>query len=251
MVLGVVIYSLINASKIQIKNIEVKINNLPTAWQNKKIVEISDLHLGPWYDKNFVYKIVDLINQQEPQAVFIVGDYFDGMKLKSADFAEPLKVINAYNGVYAVIGNHDYMFGADETEKQLTNNNVQVLRDDIISVQGLEIIGAEYRGPEASNERTYLPVLAKHQASPSIMLAHEPVLIDEVRDAKIDLLLCGHTHKGQLWPFTYLPMYFFQRFTYGLQQAGDLQIYTSSGVGTWGPPMRVGSKSEIVVITLK
>lgn len=245
------VWGTINAYNIKINQQEVKIKNLPAAWQEKKIIQLSDIHLGPVHGEKFLYKIINLVNQQQPDLVVVTGDYFDGLDGNELRLTAPLKALNSKRGIYLIYGNHEIYFGEEKTKAAFRDTPVKIMRDEVVDIDGLQLVGSDYRGTEKSSD--IQPLLDKiNQDKPSIMLAHVPDNINKIKNSSVNLLLCGHTHAGQLWPFNLFTWAIFHGLDYGLHQLTDnLAIYTSNGLGTWGPPMRIGNQPEIVVFTLK
>lgn len=251
--LGFSSYGVWNGFHPRVKNIEVKIKNLPLKWQGKNIVQLSDVHLGHIYQAPYLQKLVSQINALRPAAVFITGDFFDGMDGQLDSLVEPLNEIQAEKGIYFVTGNHETYLGADKAFAVLEKTKIRILQNEVADVSGLKIIGINYplQG-EANNEIKILESLKdKFLGQPNILLFHSPVNIEQVKEAGVNLQLAGHTHKGQLFPFGWITKLVYKGYDYGLRTDGDFSIYTTSGAGTWGPPMRTGNIPEIVQIRLK
>jgi predicted MPP superfamily phosphohydrolase len=149
-----------------------------------------------------------------------------------------------------VTGNHEE-FGAEEAFlRAVRAANIRTLIDEKIEIDGLQIIGVDYHNcAKREDFRAVLTHLAIDHSRPSLLLKHEPKDVQVAADAGISLQLSGHTHRGQMWPLGYIADVIYKGYAYGLKRAGATQVYTSSGVGTWGPPLRVGTDSEIVRIT--
>lgn len=231
---------------------EIKIKDLPDAWDGKKIVHISDVHLGPVYREKFLHKLIDRINVLEPEAVFITGDFFDGMEANFSWLNHPLTKIKAPRGMYYGFGNHDLYLGFDKAVKLMEGNPVIILDDKMRVVDGLQIIGINYSFSSDFNlEKEILAKVGYDATQPSLLMFHTPKNIDLSKSAGIDLQLSGHTHDGQMFPFNLVAKWAHKGYGYGLFEEGDFNLVVSSGVGTWGPPMRTASRSEIVSITLR
>lgn len=246
-------YGVFNAQNPEIKNITVDIKNLPQAWQGQKVVQISDVHLGHVFGQKFFDKLVKKINDLHPAAVFITGDLFDGMGNNFDYLVSALDSIQVPKGVYFITGNHETYFGVDKVYDVLNKTKMKIFHDDMILVDGLQIIGINY--PQLSDQKSIGEIIKKISGydanGSSILLYHSPVQIDEAKNAGIKLQLSGHTHRGQIFPLRYITNLVYKGYDCGLHQSGDFSIYTSSGVGAWGPTMRTGATPEIVVITLK
>lgn len=263
-----------NAVSPKIKNISVEIKNLPVEWSGKKIVQISDVHLGRILGVKFLEKIINKIDEINPEMVVITGDLFDGMDGGLEQFILPLNKMSALKGVFYVTGNHDIYLGLEKSLDALKQTKIAVLDDEVVNIDGLQIIGVSY---PVSGEKKDIEDKIKGDSNfslekPSILLFHSPINIfsnhNNARDwhnsmyfypdvnfqvAKnlgADLQLSGHTHKGQFFPFNLITHFIFGGYDYGLHKDGDFSVFTSSGVGVWGPTMRTWSRSEIVVVTL-
>ena len=248
----VAVYGLINARRIRVRKISVKLQNLPPEWTGRQAVFVSDVHLGQINSIKFAAKVVRVVNQQMPSIVFIGGDLYDGVKVDTAKIIAPLKELIAPDGIYFVTGNHDGFTepSTDSDVAAIERVGIRALQNQLIEISGVQIIGVSYRS--TSSREKFVQTLAGIQidpGKPSILLKHIPDNLDVASDAGISLQIAGHTHKAQMWPFSLLTKRIFKGFDYGLRNLNALQVYTSSGVGTWGPPLRVGTQSEIVVIT--
>jgi uncharacterized protein len=258
--------------KIQIKALSVSIQNLPQQWEGKKIVHLSDLHLGGAKNLKFLKEVVALTNDQNADLILITGDLFDGATNSQEKFVSDLNNFKARHGVLFTSGNHEIYSGVEKARKVIGHSKIMVLDNKAIVIDGLQIIGISY--PEFKNTSSFNfndPQLVTKNIS-TILLYHMPTRIktnDEnstvVRSSDylapdtifsdtinhgISLQLSGHTHAGQFFPFTWIANKVFKGFHYGLHKIDYFYINISSGTGSWGPPLRSGYLSEIVVITL-
>ena len=151
--------------------------------------------------------------------------------------------------VFLGIGNHDVYEGLDNVLEVLKTTNIGILMDEMIEVQGIQIIGINYSF-EQNHLKNVLSQLKIDKSKPSILMYHVPTGIEAANAAGVDLQISGHTHKGQFFPFNYLGRLVFQYFN-GLYEYNGTHLYVSQGTGTWGPPMRLGSRNEITLIKLK
>ncbi|PIR80602.1 hypothetical protein COU24_03100 [Candidatus Kuenenbacteria bacterium CG10_big_fil_rev_8_21_14_0_10_39_14] len=246
-------YGIYNALNPRIKNISVIIPGLADNWQGKKIVQISDAHLGSILSTGFMRAVIEKVNSIEPKMVLITGDFFDSADGNIDTLAKLLNDIKAEAGVFFVTGNHETYLGAEKVLAALEKTKVRVLRDEIIEIDGLKLIGVGYPERDESKDVAVWLESVKEQfyGRPNILLYHSPANAEEIRKKGINLQLSGHTHKGQIFPFGYIAKIVYRGYDYGLHQTGDYSIYISSGVGVWGPTMRTEGRSEIVVITLE
>lgn len=246
------VYGIINAQKIRVKKIEIIIPNLPPSWENKKAVQISDVHLGVFCHQGFMKKIVRLINEQSPALVFITGDLFDGAGKKLNHLADPIKNILAPEGIYYITGNHETYVSLENSLAAVRLTPARILNDEITELNGMQLLGISY--PKPGEKKDFGNIFKKiNPAKPSIVLYHEPkvAVVELAKAAGASLMLSGHTHVGQLWPFAAITRALYKKRDWGLSREGAFNIYTSSGAGTWGPPMRTGNYPEIVSITFK
>ena len=243
-------YGIWNAQHPQLKNITVSIANLPQQWQNEKIIFISDIHLGAVNKAPFIKKIVEQINTVNPEMVLIGGDYFDGSLSEYNSLTDPLKNIKSKFGTYFVNGNHESYIGEQGADQALQSASVKILKDEIINVDGLNIVGADFTN-DFGNKQSVEELLKKVNAEEAnIFIHHEPRYTDLAKASGIDLQLAGHTHYGQQFPFQFFTWLVYKKYHNGLHTEGNYTSYTSNGAGTWGPPIRINNTPEIVVITL-
>ncbi|MFA6495081.1 MAG: metallophosphoesterase [Candidatus Paceibacterota bacterium] len=246
-------WGLYNAQNIAATKITVPIANIPAAWKGKTIVQLSDVHLGAINRVGFAQKIVDLTMTQHPDMIVITGDLFDGTDGNLEEFIASLKQLRAPEGVYFVTGNHEEYLGIDAALEIVAQTGMHILNDQAVDINGAQVVGLQYRSGDTSAAVTSrIEQSAGYQKNmPTILLHHVPEGIDGARDAGVSLELCGHTHQGQLFPFGYVTELLYGKYYHGLSYDGPMAVYTSSGAGTWGPPMRTGNRPEIVSITLQ
>lgn len=250
--IAVSVYGLINAATIQITKIEVKLPNLPKEWQNKTAVWVSDLHLGETNGYNFSKKVAEMIQEINPDIVFMGGDFYEDTKADRKKLIEPFAALKSTYGTYFITGNHEEFGDKSVFIKPIEEAGINVLDNEMVNLDGLQLIGVDYNATrDLKNYEKILDDLKIDPKIPSILLRHAPSLLEIAEKKGINLEISGHTHHAQIFPhqiFTYL---IYKGYDYGLKKIGNMKVYTSSGVGTWGPPSRVGSKSEIVLIKFK
>jgi predicted MPP superfamily phosphohydrolase len=275
LVVVVTVVGMWRAKHPRIKRIDVKIDTLPDHWRNRTIVHLADVHLGVINGTRFLRRVVEKVNSLEPDLILITGDLFDGMAGELSPFPALLNGLKASKGVFFVTGNHEGYLGLDGPLSVLKKTDIRVLDDEIVDRDGLQIVGISY--PEYQRRNNVRQLLEESgtfdSSKPSILLYHTPTNIGEdnrdrteqqnraywspditmtlAKEAGIDLQLSGHTHKGQFFPFMLLTKRIYNGYDYGLHKDGRFHIYITSGTGTWGPPMRIGSSSEIVAIRLR
>ena len=246
---AVAIWGMVNASVPRISRIKIRLPNLPETWRGRTAAMISDLHLGHVRGANFARGIVARIRQLRPAIVFLAGDLYDGGHADLDALANPLRGLNAPLGNFFVGGNHEEIRNHGAHLEAAKNAGLRLLNNEKVLVDGMQIIGVHYH--EASHPQRLNTILGKMEIDrelASVLLVHAPDQLAVAERAGISLQLSGHTHRGQFFPWTLFTKRMYKQFAYGLQKFGDMLVYTSSGAGTWGPPLRVCSHPEIVLI---
>lgn len=247
--MGVSTYGVWNAWHPVVRQFSIHMPNLPEAWQGQKIVQLSDIHLGPVHRHDFLRNVVDLANAQTPAAIFVTGDLFDGGGRDLNSLAKSLADLRSTHGTYYITGNHETYVGVERSLAAIKDLPLTILRDRVVDVAGVQVLGIDY--PIGTTTKDIAPLLAMLEPTkPSIVLWHEPKYVDQIRAANVNLLLAGHTHDGQLWPFGAITRWVYKGYHDGLHTEGNFNEYTSPGVGSWGPPMRTGNRPTIAVFTL-
>jgi predicted MPP superfamily phosphohydrolase len=242
-------YGLFNASWTRVTRIRVQLENLPDAWRGRKAALVSDIHLGHVRNGNFLRRLIGKILQEEPDAIFIAGDLYDGTAIDAASAAAPLSQLTAPHGVYFVAGNHE-QFGDDSKYlNAVAAAGVRVLHNEKVDVDGLQLVGVPYRDATSTHDlASTLGKIPIDRDRASILLLHAPDHPSVAEAAGFSLQLSGHTHLGQFIPWSWMARRMYRKFVYGLSRIGKMQVFTSSGAGTWGPPLRLGSNPEIVLL---
>lgn len=250
--LGISIYGIWNAFHPKIVEVSISLPDLPNAWKGKRIVQLSDVHLGSVYRAGFLRKIIREINELHPEAVVITGDLFDGIDGQLENLIAPFDDLRSEKGVYFVTGNHETYLGSEYASRLLSEKGIRVLDDEVVDISGLALIGISY--PERGVSKDISSLMRSLQpgfsGKSNILLFHAPTNIDIFKSFGVNLQLSGHTHLGQIFPFQFVTSRVYHGHDYGLYRDGDYTLYTTNGVGTWGPAMRIGNTPEIVVITL-
>src|SRR5271155_4485992 len=243
------LYGVFNAGWTRITRTTVRLANLPPAWRGRRAALISDLHLGHVRNGSFLRRMVAKISKEEPDAIFIAGDLYDGTAIDIRRAAEPLSELVAPRGVYFVAGNHE-QFGDDSKYLHaIAAAGVRVLINEKVEVDGLQIVGVPYRNAAQGGHFTsVLQGIRLDRNRASILLTHAPDHPEIAEAAGVSLQLSGHTHLGQYIPWSWVARRIYRQFVYGLSRIGKMQVFTSSGAGTWGPPLRLGSNPEIVML---
>ena len=243
------LYGVFNASWTRITRITVRLANLPDAWRGRKAALVSDLHLGHVRNGSFLRRTIAKILREEPHAIFIAGDLYDGTAIDAAKAARPLSQLKAPHGVYFVAGNHEQFRDDSHYLNAIASAGVRVLNNEKVEVEGLQIAGVPYRNARQHGSlASALNAMSLDRQRASILLTHAPDYPEIAEAAGVSLQLSGHTHLGQFIPWSWIARRIYRQFVYGLSRIGKMQVLTSSGAGTWGPPLRLGSNPEIVVL---
>jgi predicted MPP superfamily phosphohydrolase len=232
---------------VQIKELTVKLRGLPRELSGFKLVQISDVHIGPLLRKDWLAHIVAQIRGIAPDAVAITGDLVDGSVDELREHVAPLADLKPPKGVFFVTGNHEYYSGVEDWYAHLPTLGVRPLRNERAQLApGLMIAGIE----DPTGAPDLAKALAGHDDSQAlVLLAHQPRQFAEAARMSVPLTLSGHTHGGQIWPFSWL-VALAQPYLAGLHVKGASQLYVSRGTGFWGPPLRVFAPPEITLLTL-
>ncbi|HUZ93125.1 MAG TPA: metallophosphoesterase [Candidatus Paceibacterota bacterium] len=242
-------YGVKNANRIRVTDLSVSLPHLPESWKKRTAVFMSDLHLGQIRTERFAARAVKAVNDLHPDIVLIGGDLYDGIAADIRKVSAPLADLKAPLGVWFVMGNHDEFRNVEEYLAELKLVGFRVLMDEMREIDGLQLVGVDYRSTELKKQyEEVFAGIAIDRAKPSILLRHVPNFLKVARDRGVSLQLSGHTHDGQVFPLNFLTSWIFKGYGNGFKKKGDLAVYVSSGVGSWGPPLRVGTKSEVVKI---
>jgi hypothetical protein len=244
------LYGLVNARMVRIRRIAVQLPNLPASWRGRRAVLLSDLHLGPINGAQFCRRLVAKAQSFQPDVVFLPGDLFDGTHGDLDRLAAPLKQLKPPLGVYFSTGNHEEFTDPIHYIEAIARAGIRVLGNELVTVDGVQVAGVFYHSSSSPlRMKAALDGMHLDRERPSILLNHAPTRLPTVEQAGFNLQFSGHTHGGQFLPFTWITKSIYGRFTSGLHRFGALQVYTSSGAGTWGPPLRAGTHPEVVFIT--
>ena len=243
-----------NAKNVQLELVDVKINNLV---QPYTIIQISDIHIGGLVDKKFIKSLVDKINILNADSVVITGDLVDTKLEYAIPALNELKNIQSKYGTYFIVGNHEYFHGVKPIIDYVNSLGIKTLENENIYIgekdKGFYLCGVYdwFGNKYGSYQPDINKALENTTNQPTILLAHQPKYITQLETTKgIDLVLCGHTHGGQIFPFNFL-VKLQQPYIKGLHTHNEFtQVYVNKGTGFWGPPMRLGASSEITILKL-
>ncbi|MGW7021654.1 metallophosphoesterase [Streptomyces decoyicus] len=234
-----------------VKHVTVPLARLPRAAHGFRIAVVSDIHLGPILGRAHTRRVVETINRTDPDLVAIVGDLVDGSVTDLAPAAEPLRGLRSRHGAYFVTGNHEYYSGAAPWVDHIRELGIHPLENARTELPGFDLAGVndvtgqtEHAGPDYD-----LALGGRDPSRAVVLMAHQPVTIHDTVRFGVDLQLSGHTHGGQMWPFTYVAAATNPTVA-GLERYGDTQLYVTRGAGAWGPPVRLGAPPDVTVVEL-
>jgi predicted MPP superfamily phosphohydrolase len=250
-----VIYGIWNARDHKVYHIDIPVNDLA---KEVRIFHVPDIHLWPFRGKKSFQKIIANIEQLKPDFILLNGDLVDGQEGLDQDTLELLQQVKY--PMYFTSGNHDTYVDLQKVKDLLTQYGVKVLNNEIINTHGIQLIGLDYMNADddvydahaSSRKETIKSVLQNLKINPkipSVIVHHSPAGIKYMNEAGADLVLSGHTHAGQIFPATLIAKIQFP-YLKGLYKYKDTFVYVSQGVGTFGPPMRIGTEGEATLVRL-
>jgi predicted MPP superfamily phosphohydrolase len=243
---------LLQAKFIKVTNYEVTLSGAPSSWNGKTAVLVSDTHIGLVNHKKFSDKVVNKILEIHPDFVLHAGDFYDGPYNNTSLITESWKRLTAQIPVFYAPGNHEEYGPYNEFVNSVKNAGVNTLEDGFTTYDGVQIAGITYRGKaDAPLVGKVLELMKLRTDMPTILINHPPTFQKEAQSVGVDLMVSGHTHKGQFWPNNFIVMAIYGKYYYGLQNFEDMSAITTSGVGTAGPAMRLFNTPELVLITFR
>lgn len=258
---GLNLYGLVNQARLKVVEYDVVVKNLPNEWIGRKAVLLADTHFGNVRGAEYAKEIIAKVRAINPDIMFISGDFYDGPPMPYEAPAVAMGSFQPNLGIYYVTGNHEEYGNREDYIGPIKRAGITVLDDQSVNVKGVNVVGVSYRttsGKDSQGRELFPFTLSKalqtgvaSTNAPTILLKHVPLGVAEAEGMSVDLMLSGHSHHGQMWPFNYITNAIFNGFDYGLNSYRNLQVITTSGAGTWGPPQRIGSNNEIVVIKFK
>lgn len=249
------LYGTLHSQRPKITRIAVPFSQLPgfraDFWKGKQVVFVSDFQLGNVYRQKFAARVAAKINALDPYAVLIGGDLYDGVVCDEAQLIAPLRALHPPGGTYFITGNHEYYLpDVARAIAAIRAAGITVLDDRKADLGGgIDLIGVDDHSTHKREDfkNTMMRIGVDH-SRPAILLKHQPIDLDVAADAGVSLTLSGHTHHGQIFPLMFFTRQIYKGFDYGPKSIGEMRIFTSSGVGTWGPPLRLGTNSEILLV---
>lgn len=236
----------------RVHHVPMTLSRWPRDFPKFRLVQLSDIHVGPTIGAGFLGEVVAQVNALQPDLIAITGDLVDGPVRDLASQVAPLADLRATHGTFFVTGNHEYYSGAAAWTAHLRTLGIHVLDNSCVEVSGFCLAGVpDVHAPRFGGDRpdVALAVAQRRDGLATILLAHRPRMAQHASAHGVDLQLSGHTHGGQIWPFG-LWVRFTEPYLQGLHQHAGTQVYVSPGTGYWGPPMRLGTHSEITLFEI-
>jgi len=236
----------------RLDRVTIPLAKLPRRLDGMRVALVSDIHLGPILGRPHTERIVRMINDLDADLVAIVGDLVDGTVAELGPAAEPLARLRAKHGSYFVTGNHEYFSGYAEWIAEVDSLGVKVLANERVDLDGLDLAGVnDVTGGQYAHGPDFAAALGdRDRTRPVVLLAHQPVQVEEAARHGVDLQLSGHTHGGQIQPFGAI-VRLQQPVISGLATIDGTKVYVTNGAGFWGPPVRVGAPPQISLVTLR
>lgn len=243
---------LVQAKFIKVTTYNITISGAPESWNNKTAVLVSDTHLGLINHKKFSDKVVNKILDINPDFVMHAGDFYDGPANDTKIITESWKKLTDSIPVFYAPGNHEEYGDYEGFLASIRNAGVTTLVDEVAEYDGVQIAGITYMDKKLTEVADkIIKNLKLNNAKASILINHHPVFRKSAEEVGIDLMVSGHTHKGQFWPFYYVVKAIYGKYIYGVNIDNTITTITTSGVGTAGPPMRLFNTPELVLIKFK
>lgn len=246
----------INAVIPVVTRYDIAINKSAGEIKNLRIAAVSDIHLGSIIRKRSMKKLSVMLNELKPDLVLLLGDIVDGElgPVLRGDLLQYFTCPQCTDGLYAITGNHEFIGGGDRTIPYIESKGIRLLKDEVVTLKGgIQLIGRIDRDSRRFYRKERLPldslIARVDKAKPVILLDHQPFHLGETASKGVDLELSGHTHNGQIWPLNYLTEKIYE-LSYGYLKKGNTHFIVSSGYGLWGPRVRLGSRSEVLLINI-
>lgn len=254
LVLLISVYSLINERRIRIREVDLPASNKTASLKGMTFVQLSDLHLGVIKNEDWLNGIVEKVNSLNPDFILVTGDILDDRAMFDEKYSRVLRRLKSKYGVFACLGNHEYYAGKGRSIKFITNSNMKLLINNSAVVNdGIYVVGVDDKqgksfGSEGPDLEKALVLVDRNKYI--VLMSHNPSYFKVASAFDIDLMLSGHVHSGQVPPIEFLVPFIYKH-SYGLYKNGKGVGYTTSGTGSWGPPMRFLNSSEIIKFTFK
>ena len=240
----VAVYGMIHAQFISVRTFKIP---MPGLKQRTRVVQLTDVHIGTIHNKKFLSQVVRKTNALKPDIVLITGDLVDGSGPVMPHMFMGIKDIKARK--FFSTGNHEFYEGLHVVTPVLEETGITILRNSAVTYKGIAIIGVDYHQGKRYL-KAVLPEIKWDRSKPSILMNHVPEGFKYAQEHNVNLMISGHTHGGQIFPFSLILALFHNHFV-GMFHKNNTHFYVSPGTGTWGPPMRIGTSNEITVFNLE
>ena len=244
----------VNALRPKVTEYNIVIDKSAGDVKELRIAAVSDIHLGSIIRKRSMKKLSEILKKTEPDVVLLLGDIVDGEigPVLRGDLLKYFTCPHCSGGMYAITGNHEFIGGGDRTIPYIESKGIRVLKDEVVTLDGgIQIAGRLDRDSRRYFGQDRMPLtrlLADADRSrPLILLDHQPYHLDETVNSGVDLQLSGHTHNGQMWPLNLITSKLYE-VSYGHRKKGNTHFIVSSGFGLWGPRVRIGCRSEVLLV---
>lgn len=246
----------VNALRPRVTEYNIAIGKQAGDQTELRIAAVSDIHLGSIIRKRSMRKLSEILKKTEPDVVFLLGDIVDGEigPVLRGDLLKYFTCPHCRGGMYAITGNHEFIGGADRTIPYIESKGIKILKDEVVTLDGgIQIAGRLDRDSKRYYGKDRMPLTGLladvDRSRPLILLDHQPYHLDEAVSSGVDLQLSGHTHNGQMWPLNLLTSRLYE-ISYGYRKKGNTHFIVSSGFGLWGPRVRIGSRSEVLLVNI-
>lgn len=253
---GLIIGGFINAVIPVVREYNITINKNAGEIKDLKVAAVSDIHLGSIIRKRSISKLNSILDELKPDLVLLLGDILDGEvgPVMRDDLLRYFTCPKSTNGLLAITGNHEFIGGAAKTIPYIESKGIRLLQDEVVTLQGgIQFIGRKDRDSEYFYKKKRMTlqelVAMTDPSKPVILLDHQPANLDDAAKSGVDLELSGHTHNGQMWPLNHVTRLIWE-LSYGYKKKGNTQYIVSSGYGLWGPRVRSGSRSEVLLLNI-
>jgi predicted MPP superfamily phosphohydrolase len=244
-----------NSRIVNVRPLEMTIDK-PMEYDSLVVVAAADFHMGSIIGPARTQQYVDKINAENADLVIIAGDIVDGdiEPVERQNLGPIVQTIRSKYGVYGIMGNHEYFGGGDPSAEYLHRHGIYMLRDTVVEVAGLYIMGREDRSGERRTGRKRKTIAELKEgldmSKPLLMMDHQPYNLEDADTNKIDFQLSGHSHHGQMWPINHITDAVYE-VSWGYKKKKNTHVYVTCGAGTWGPPVRLASTPEIMRIVMR
>ncbi len=248
---GISLFGIYNSQRVNLVEKDVYIENLPENFDNLSVMFIADTHYGNIHTEKKSSRDVEFIKKVSPDALFIAGDFFDGPSKKMDYFSKPYEEMNPIFGKYFVSGNHETYADLEKSIESVKKVNFEILDNQIKEIKGIQFVGIPYSTSSVSEldkNITESIIKKSDETKPVIVIKHVPINTESISNLNADFAFFGHTHRGQMWPFSIIVKKIYGKHYYGFTEEKNTLFYTTSGVGGWGPIQRIGTNSEMLLV---